>query len=241
MLEIKDLSVKLGKSLIIDNLSMNLNKGVYGLLGPNGAGKTTLIRSITGVYPVKNGTVMCDGELVGTKSYYKNLGYLPQNFGLYKDMMVYDMLMFMAASKYDKESSASADVIKALETVNLSHKKNSKIRTLSGGMVRRLGIANALLGNPKLLIFDEPTAGLDPEERLRFRDLIKEIGKDRMIIISTHIVSDIEDTSDHVIVFNAGRVLFMGSCAELEKRGEDFTETSGSLLERGYICTLRNA
>ncbi|HBZ52790.1 MAG TPA: ABC transporter ATP-binding protein, partial [Eubacterium sp.] len=172
----------IGGKKILKGIDIELDNGVYGFLGPNGAGKTTLIRCLTGIYKLKKdcGDIVLDEKLhVTDREYINSSGYLPQSFGLFKDMKVRDALMYLAALKGMKEDEAKIDVEECLEKVNLSDRINDKVKTLSGGMVRRLGIAQALLGNPRIIIFDEPTAGLDPVERARFKDIIKNIPKDR--------------------------------------------------------------
>jgi len=238
MLKINNLTKRLGRRNIIENLSLELEDGIYGLLGPNGAGKTTFMRCIMGAYLTKKDVITLDGMQVGSKEYFNKTGYLPQSFGLFKEMKVYDMLMYMAGMKINKESDAKKEVEALLEKVNLTDKKTSKVKTLSGGMLRRLGVAQALLNNPKMIIFDEPTAGLDPEERIRFKKILSGLSKDKIIIISTHIVSDVENICDGVIVMNNGQIKYQGDVQTIEKMGENYGDDSESLLERGYLCVI---
>ncbi len=243
MLNITQLKYMIGGKKILKGIDIELDNGVYGFLGPNGAGKTTLIRCLTGIYKLKKdcGDIVLDEKLhVTDREYINSSGYLPQSFGLFKDMKVRDALMYLAALKGMKEDEAKIDVEECLEKVNLSDRINDKVKSLSGGMVRRLGIAQALLGNPRIIIFDEPTAGLDPVERARFKDIIKNIPKDRIVIISTHIVSDVEDVCDKVMVINEGKILFNDTLDKLKSKAEPGGEKSGSaLLEEGFLCVLK--
>lgn len=242
MLKIRNLNKKIKNKNIIDKLSLELDSGIYGLLGPNGAGKTTLLRCITGVYSVPKKVISIDDKYIsGTPEYLKQIGYLPQTFGLFKDMKVYDMMMYLAGFKIKKESEAKDEVLATLEKVKLADRKNDKVKTLSGGMVRRLGIAQALIGNPKIIIFDEPTASLDPGERVRFKRIISELEKDKIVIISTHIVSDVENLCNKVLVLDKGTILFNGSVDELENKGKQINSDSESALEKGYLCVLKDS
>ncbi len=217
MLEIKNLQKKFGKKVVLDQFSFSFAPGVYGLLGPNGAGKTTFIRCLTRIYPIRNGMVYFRGKDINQeKDYLARVGYLPQKFGVFKDLKVMEMMRMMAALKELDRAAANHDIERALEQVNLSGQMDSRVGTLSGGMIRRLGIAQALLGSPEILLFDEPTAGLDPEERLRFKNIISTLSKDRLTIISTHIVEDVEAICDYVAVMKAQNISTCGSCEEIE-------------------------
>jgi len=239
MLKIIGMSKGFKDKKIFENLSLEMDNGIYGFLGPNGAGKTTLIRCICGVYQLKVGKIEWDGVSVGDKTYTANLGYLPQNFGLFKDMKVSAALDYMAGLKSVPKDKVKSEIDRVLKIVNLYDRKNDKVRSLSGGMVRRLGIAQALLGDSKLLIFDEPTAGLDPEERIRFKKIIASLSKDKVVLISTHICSDIEALCDKVMVIDKGKLLYNGTLAGLEEIGsESESNESESALERGYLCLL---
>ena len=201
--------------IAVDRINLKLNCGIYGLLGENGAGKTTFIRMLCGILKPTNGTVTFDGMDVSSEEYRAILGYLPQEFGYYPDFTGMDFLLYMSSLKGLTKTTAKRKAIKLFELVNLSDCAKKKIKTYSGGMKQRLGIAQALLNDPKVIILDEPTAGLDPKERVRFRDLIKELGKDSIILLSTHIVSDIENIADDVIMMKDGQIIFEGATSDI--------------------------
>lgn len=218
MLAIKNLNKKFGKKVVLENFDYDFDCGVYGLLGPNGAGKTTLMRCITKLYNVKENTIFYNNKcIVKSKDYLTHIGYLPQKFGLFKELKVYEMMNLLANLKNIDHKKAKGMVEECIELVNLTDRTNSRVGTLSGGMIRRLGIAQALLGNPDIVIFDEPTAGLDPEERLRFKNIISHIKKDKAIIISTHIVEDVEAICNVVAIMKDKRIVSSGSCSQIEE------------------------
>lgn len=196
--------------IAVDRVSARLHEGVYGLLGANGAGKTTLMRMICGILKPTSGTVSLNGMDAGEESYRAVLGYLPQDFGYYPEFSVMDFLLYLAALKGIPRPRAKRRARELLELVSLEDVARRKIRTCSGGMKQRLGIAQALLNDPKLLILDEPTAGLDPKERVRFRNLIESLGKDNIVVLSTHIVSDVEHIADEILMMKDGRLIFRG-------------------------------
>lgn len=191
-LSIDRLTKQYQNKIAVDRISLRLNTGIYGLLGANGAGKTTLMRMVCGILKPTSGTITFDGIDVSEERYRSMLGYLPQDFGYYPEFTGEDFLLYMAALKGMRKPQARRKTVELLKLVSLHDVAKKKIKTYSGGMKQRLGIAQALLNQPKLLVLDEPTAGLDPKERVRFRDLIKDLGKDSIVLLSTHIVSDIE-------------------------------------------------
>lgn len=222
MLKVNNLNKKFGKKVVLENFNFEFENGVYGLLGPNGAGKTTFIRSLTQIYPTKSGVITYDGINIDKNAdFLSRIGYLPQQFGMFKDLTVKDMMLLLANLKGIKKKDALPMVENAVELVNLSDVMGNKVRTLSGGMVRRLGIAQALLNDPKIIVFDEPTAGLDPEERLRFKNIINDIKGDRIIIISTHIVEDVEAVCDKVAIMPSKNISVCGTCTEIEEIAKD--------------------
>lgn len=200
--------------IAVDRISLKLQKGVYGLLGANGAGKTTLMRMLCGVLQPTGGTITFDGLDVSCEEYRSVLGYLPQDFGYYPDFTGMDFLLYMAALKGLSKSYAKRKSETLLKTVGLQENARKKIKTYSGGMKQRLGIAQALLNDPKLLILDEPTSGLDPKERVKFRNLIAGLGKDSIVLLSTHIVSDIEQIADVVLMMKDGQLIWQGKWEE---------------------------
>ena len=196
--------------IAVDRMSFILTAGVTGLLGANGAGKTTLMRLLCGILVPTSGTVTCDGMDVDTEEYRDILGYLPQEFGYYPEFTGRDFLLYMSAVKGLQKHDALRKAEELIDLVGLSDVARKKVRTYSGGMKQRLGIAQALLNDPQILIMDEPTAGLDPQERIRFRDLIAEIGKNRIVLLSTHIVSDLEHIADKLMIMKEGRLIWEG-------------------------------
>ena len=202
--------------IAVDRVSLQLTNGVYGLLGANGAGKTTFMRMLCGILKPTSGTVTFDGMDVSSEEYRAELGSLPQDFGYYPDFNGMDFLLYMASLKGLTKTEAKRKSKKLLELVSLSDVAKKKIATYSGGMKQRLGIAQALLNDPKIIILDEPTAGLDPKERVRFRNLIKELGTESIVLLSTHIVSDIEHIADTVLMMKAGQIVFNGSADEID-------------------------
>lgn len=208
--------------IAVDRVSAILTPGVTGLLGENGAGKTTLMRMICGILKPGSGSIRFNGLDASEELYRDALGYLPQDFGYYPDFTGMDFLMYMAALKGIDRKTAKRKTEELLKTVNLEDAAKKKIKTYSGGMKQRLGIAQAVLNDPKLLVLDEPTAGLDPKERVRFRNLIKELGEDAIVILSTHIVSDVEQIADRILLMKDGGILFDGNRADIHENLEDF-------------------
>lgn len=205
------------EKIAVDRVSLSMKSGVYGLLGANGAGKTTLLRMICGVLTPDSGEISLDRFSVREEEYRNCLGYLPQKFGYYPNFTAWDFLMYMAALKGIPRNRAKVRIEELLEAVNLKGLEKKKIAAFSGGMKQRLGIAQALLNNPKLLVLDEPTAGLDPKERVKFRNMISRLGKERIVILSTHIVSDVEYIADEILLMKEGSILHKGSLPEILK------------------------
>lgn len=211
------------KNLIaLDRVSLKLHKGVYGLLGANGAGKTTLMRMICGIVTPTSGRISFDGTDVKEESYRAVLGYLPQDFGYYPEFSGMDFLLYMASLKGIDSKSAKKRANELIKLVSLEDVAKRKIKTYSGGMKQRIGIAQAMLSNPKILILDEPTSGLDPRERVRFRNIIAELGKNSIVLLSTHIVSDIEHIADEIIMIKSGQLIYQGKWQEDMGSLEDF-------------------
>ena len=208
--------------IAVDRISTTLQPGVIGLLGENGAGKTTLMRMLCGILKPSSGTITFEGLDVSEEMYRDVLGYLPQDFGYYPNFSGRDFLMYIAALKGIEKSAARRKCDELLHTVNLEQVANKKIKTYSGGMKQRIGIAQAVLNNPKILILDEPTAGLDPKERVRFRNLIAELGKDSIVILSTHIVSDVEQIADRILMMKSGQIIFDGCMDQIGMDLEKF-------------------
>lgn len=221
-LAIDRLTKQYHNKIAVDRVSLSLSQGVCGLLGANGAGKTTLMRMLCGILKPDTGTVTFQGMDVTTENYRKILGYLPQDFGYYPEFTGYDFLMYMALLKGMNKRRAAKRVKELLELVGLKEVEKKKVKTYSGGMKQRLGIAQALLNKPKLLILDEPTAGLDPKERVRFRELIAELGKESVVILSTHIVSDVEHIADRILMMREGQLIFDGLPEEIGEGLEEF-------------------
>lgn len=208
--------------IAVDRISTTLRPGVTGLLGENGAGKTTLMRMLCGILKPSSGTITFDGLDVSEEMYRDVLGYLPQDFGYYPNFSGRDFLMYMSALKGIEKSAARRKCEELLQIVNLERVADKKIKTYSGGMKQRLGIAQAVLNNPKILILDEPTAGLDPKERVHFRNLIAELAEDSIVILSTHIVSDVEQIADRILLMKSGQIIFDGCIDQIGMDLEKF-------------------
>ncbi len=221
-LVIDRLSKQYKNKISVDRVSARLHKGVHGLLGENGAGKTTLMRMICGILKPTGGTVSYDGIDVSEEEYRAVLGYLPQDFGYYPEFTGMDFLMYMAALKGLGKTQAKRRAAELLQLVSLQEVAGRKIKTYSGGMKQRLGIAQALLNRPGLVVLDEPTAGLDPKERVRFRSLIQELGKESIVLLSTHIVSDVEHIADTVLIMKNGQLIYQDKWDGSRGNLEDF-------------------
>ena len=212
-LQMVNLTKRFGDFKAVEDMNIRITNGVYGLLGVNGAGKTTLMRMICTLLTPTSGQILCDGkDIQKMEGEYRNLlGYLPQEFGFYPEFTVKDYLLYIASLKGIRPVIAKIRVKELLNQVGLSKAANKKMKKLSGGMKRRVGIAQAILNNPKILILDEPTAGLDPTERVRFRNLISELSEERIVILSTHIVSDVEYIANEIWLMKNGRLVQQGS------------------------------
>lgn len=223
-LKVTQLTKQYGPKTAVDHLDITLSNGVYGLLGANGAGKTTLMRLLCNIQTPTFGKITLDRKDISVlgERYRNLLGYLPQHFRYYPEFTAWDFLMYVAALKGLSEKQAKNKTSELLEAVDLSKEGHRKIKTFSGGMKQRLGIAQAMLNNPRILILDEPTAGLDPKERVRFRNLISAFSKDRIVILSTHIVSDVEFIAEEIIMMKAGRVLHFGRPQEITEEIEGY-------------------
>jgi len=244
MLMLSGVTKKYGKFTALEDINLEFTNGVYGLLAPNGAGKTTLIKMLTTlIFPTKGEILWNGDEITRLDADYRNIiGYLPQDFGYYKGYTARDFLLYIAALKGISMAEAKLKADKLLEVVGLAEVKNKKMRKFSGGMVQRVGIAQAMLNDPKILILDEPTAGLDPKERVRFRNLISTLSKDRIVILSTHIVSDIETIANHVIMFKNHKMFVCDSpgaiCETLQ--GKIFeTDNIAEVKTRHLVLTER--
>ena len=221
-LEIRHVTKRYRDKMAAADVSLTLTAGVWGLLGANGAGKTTLMRMLAGILRPTEGQILCDGVEIGALggAYREKLGYLPQEFGFYPEFTVQDYLEYMAALKGLPRAEAARQIDALLERVSLAEVRRKKIVKLSGGMKRRVGIAQALLNDPEILILDEPTAGLDPGERVRFRNLLSEFAQDRIVLISTHIVSDVEYIAAENAVMKDGKIIAVDTTEGLVKQIE---------------------
>ncbi|MGN7400056.1 ABC transporter ATP-binding protein [Cytobacillus praedii] len=213
MLTVTNVNKKFGNESILEDIQLEFSNGVYGLLAPNGAGKTTLIKMLTTLLYPTNGEILYEGQNIFSmgENYRDLIGYLPQQFGYYKNYNPYQYLQYLAALKGISKQAANEKIPKLLKLVALEDAIKKKMRKFSGGMIQRVGIAQAMLNDPKILILDEPTAGLDPKERVRFRNLLSELARDRIVILSTHIVSDVESIANQIIMIKDKQVLFKDS------------------------------
>ena len=216
-LRMQNLTKEFGDFTAVDHLNFTMENGVYGLLGVNGAGKTTLMKMLCTLLSPTSGEITCNGrEILGMGADYRRiLGYLPQEFGFYPEFTVQDYLSYIAALKGLRPVVAKRRVQELIEKTGLKKAAKKKMKKLSGGMKRRAGIAQAMLNNPKILVLDEPTAGLDPNERIRFRNLISELAEDRLVLLSTHIVSDVEYIANQILLMRNGQIVLAGEAQEL--------------------------
>ena len=234
----------MGKSRHCRRVNLTISQGMFGLLGPNGAGKTTLMKILATLLPKTGGKVtICGTDISQEREIRRMVGYLPQDFSMYGNMTVYEAMDYLGVLSGMKKAERRERIPMLLEKVNLTENHGTKVKAMSGGMRRRLGIAQAILHNPRVLIVDEPTAGLDPEERVRFRNLLFEIAEERIVILSTHIVGDIEATCENIAVLNQGELLFQGTVTDLleHAEGKIFTATVSRMelpmLKKQYEVT----
>ena len=222
--EITDLTRRFGRSQAVDGVSLQAGPGVFGLLGPNGAGKTTLLRMMATVIPPTTGRLRLLGRDPAAygprREVRRRLGYLPQNLGYYPGFTVAEFVEYFALLKEMPAARVPAAVATAVERVDLGGKAKAKLRTLSGGMLRRVGIAQAIVNEPELLLLDEPTAGLDPEQRMAFRVLLRDLGQCATIVVSTHLVEDVGAACAQVALMDRGKIIFQGTPDDLTARGE---------------------
>lgn len=219
MLEIKNVTKKYGDLTVLNQIDLKLDSGIYGLLAPNGAGKTTLMKILTTLSFPDSGKVLWNGKDIFKLDFqYRSiLGFLPQDFGYYRDYSPQKYLEYLAVLKGMRKNKIPGEVMECLRVVGLEDVSKKKMKKLSGGMVQRVGIAQALLNHPQILILDEPTAGLDPKERVRFRNVLSELSKDKIILLSTHIVSDVESIANKIIFLKGGSVFCNGGISEITK------------------------
>ncbi len=243
--ELTDLTRRFGRTQAVAGVSLTAGPGVFGLLGPNGAGKTSLLRMMATVLPPSAGRMRLLGRDPGgygpRREIRRRLGYLPQTLGYYPGFTVAEFVEYFALLKDMPASQVPRAVAVAVERIGLGDRARAKLRTLSGGMLRRAGIAQAIVNEPELLLLDEPTAGLDPEQRLEFRALLREFGQHATVIVSTHLVEDVGAACTEVALMDKGAIVFHGSPADLIARGEGSGAAGDAPLERGYSAVLAAA
>jgi len=242
--EITDLTRRFGRHQAVAGVNMQAGPGVFGLLGPNGAGKTTLLRMMATVIPPTTGRLRLLGRDPGAygprREVRRRLGYLPQSLGYYPGFTVAEFVEYFALLKEMPPARVPDAVATAIERVDLGGRARAKLRTLSGGMLRRVGIAQAIVNEPELLLLDEPTAGLDPEQRVHFRALLRDLGQQATVVVSTHLVEDVGAACSQVALMDQGKIVFQGTPAELTARGTE-QGTGDAPLERGYTAVLAAA
>jgi ABC-2 type transport system ATP-binding protein len=242
--EIAGLTRRFGRTTAVAGVSLQTGPGVFGLLGPNGAGKTSLLRMMATVIPPTSGTMRLldrdPGQYGPRREIRRRLGYLPQSLGYYPGFTVVEFVEYFALLKDMPAARVPAAVATAVERVELGGKAKAKLRTLSGGMLRRVGIAQAIVNEPQLLLLDEPTAGLDPEQRVAFRALLRDLGQRATVMVSTHLVEDVGAACTEVALMDEGRIVFQGTPAELTARGVGHS-TGDAPMERGYSAVLAQA
>lgn len=243
-IQIKAVNKFYGRKQALKDINLTIEQGMFGLLGRNGAGKTTLMKTLVTLHGKQSGEItVCGIPIERTREIRGITGYLPQDFSIYPSMTVYESLDYLGTLSEMGKAERKERILSLLKKVNLSAQKGSRVKSLSGGMKRRLGIAQALLNNPKVLIVDEPTAGLDPEERIRFRNLLCEVAEERIVILSTHIVGDIEATCEKIAIMNAGEILWKGTVSGLLRNAEgkvfsaEVPRTMLSAVKESHIVT----
>ncbi len=238
----EELQVRAGRHLAVDGLDLTLGTGVHGLLGPNGAGKTTLMRALATVTKPAGGRLTLLGQPVDGRTDLRRvrraLGYLPQQFGFYPRFTVREFVEYMAWLKEMPKAEVPGAVQRAIDRVGLTAKADARMKTLSGGMLRRAGIAQAIVNDPAFLLLDEPTVGLDPEQRLDFRELLRDLGLDSSVLVSTHLVEDVAVACTDVVLISDGRLVFHGTPDDLVTQGGP-GDAGDSPAERGYSALLR--
>jgi ABC-2 type transport system ATP-binding protein len=243
-IELTGVTRTFGKNRAVDGVSLDAGPGVLGLLGPNGAGKTSLLRMLATVLPPTSGEIRLlerdPRHTADRREIRRRLGYLPQNLGYYPAFTVVEFIEYFALLKEVPSARVHTAVAAAVERVDLGAKAKAKLRTLSGGMLRRVGIAQAIVNDPDLLLLDEPTAGLDPEQRVVFRALLRSLGETSTVIVSTHLVEDVGAACSEVALMDAGHIVFRGAPADLIARGEGHA-VGDAPLERGYSAVLTAA
>lgn len=242
--QIQGLTQRFGSKQVLQGIDLEIGVGVFGLLGPNGAGKTTLLRTLATILPPRGGTIDLLGNNLSDhrqrRELRRRLGYLPQLLGYYPNFTVFEFVEYFALLKEMPSKEVRPAVVRAIERVDLADRARSKLKILSGGMLRRVGIAQAIVNNPELLLLDEPTAGLDPEQRVEFRALLRQMGQHGTVIVSTHLVEDVATACAEVALMESGRIVFRGTPSDLAVRG-DGHGVGDSPIERGYSAVLAGA
>lgn len=236
-LTLQNVKKKYGQKTALDNCSLTFKTGINALLGPNGSGKTTMMNIIADLIPANSGSVLWNGASIAElgAEYRRILGFMPQNVNLYKRFSAADNLRYFGKLKGLSTAQVEEDIPRLLEKVNLADCVNKKFGGFSGGMKQRLGIAVTIMNKPKLVIFDEPTAGLDPKERMRFRDILRELSEDAVVILSTHIVPDVEMLADNIILLKEGKVCESGTAEELQEKYTPEASSDHTVLETVYM------
>ncbi|MFC9510177.1 ABC transporter ATP-binding protein [Streptomyces sp. NPDC057002] len=240
-IQARDLRVRAGRRVAVDGLDLRLGQGVHGLLGPNGSGKTTLIRALATVLRPAGGELELLGRTIGgrtdLRALRKRIGYLPQEFGYYPRFTLREFVEYMAWLKKMDAREVPGAVQRAIERVGLADRADDRLKTLSGGMLRRAGIAQAIVNDPEVLLLDEPTVGLDPAQRLEFRTLLRDLGAQACVLVSTHLVEDVAASCTQVVLVDDGRLVFQGTPEEVAGLGDPL-DVGDSPIERGYTALL---